>query len=128
MKGPIGHVIKNAVLVFVIATIMARYPYVLSFNIMQITPMGGRTIEVKGLVEFQRGSEGWTGPENFYWFNLWWQSAEAANKVLSESHGLIQLHSLTWALIEEKENSDVLEFTAVITVFPSASPPWRKGW
>ena len=128
MKGPIGHVIKNAVLLFVVAIIMAQYPCVLSLNIVRITPLGGRRLIVKGIVEFQRGSEGWIGPENFHWFDLWWQSEEATNTVLSESHGLIQLHSITWALIEEKENSDVLEFTAVITVFPSASPPWRKGW
>ena len=128
MKGLMGLTVKNAVLVFVIATIMARYPYLLSFNVTDITPLGGRRLMVKGVVEFQRGSEGWIGPENFYWFNLWWQSEEGADLVSSESRGLIQLHSITWTLIEEKENSDVLEFTAVITVSPSASPPWRKGW
>ena len=72
-------------------------------------------------------AQGWIGPENLYWFNLWWQS-EGCDRVVSESHGIIQIHSITWTLIEEKENSDVLEFTAVITVFPSVSPPWRKGW
>ena len=123
-----GLAVKNAVLVFVIATIMARYPYLLSFNVTDITPLGGRRLLVKGVVEFQRGSEGWIGPENFYWFDLWWQSEEGADLVSSESRGLIQLHSITWTLIEEKENSDVLEFTAIITVNPSASPPWRKGW
>lgn len=128
MKALMGHGIKNAVLIFVVATLMAQYPYVLSLNIVRITPLGGRRLVVKGVVEFQRGSEGWIGPENFYWFDMWWQSEEATNTVLSGSHGLIQLHSITWALIEEKENSDVSEFTAVISVFPSASPPWRKGW
>ncbi len=128
MKGVAGHGIKNAVLVLVIAVIMARYPYVLSLNITGMAPLGGRTLLVKGTVELQRGSEGWIGPENFYWFNQWWQSQEAANLIFSESHGLIQLHSIIWTLIEEKQNSDVLEFTAVITVFPAASPPWHKGW
>jgi hypothetical protein len=128
MKGLMGAVLKNAVLIFVLVTIMARFPYVLSFDVVQITPLGGRTLQVKGVVEFQRNSDGWLGPENLYWFNLWWQNTEAADLVASESRGLIQLHSITWTLIEEKANSDVLEFTAVITVFPSASPPWRKGW
>lgn len=128
MKGLGGLVVKNAVLIFVIATIMAYYPYVLSFDIVQLAPLGGRTVQVRGVVEFQRDSDGWMGPDNFYWFNLWWQSEDAANQVFSGSRGIIQLHSITWTLIEEKTDSDVLEFTAVITVFPSASPPWRKGW
>ena len=102
MKALMGHGIKNAVLIFVVATLMAQYPYVLSLNIVRITPLGGRRLVVKGVVEFQRGSEGWIGPENFYWFDMWWQSEEATNTVLSGSHGLIQLHSINWALIEEK--------------------------
>ena len=128
MKGAVGFGVKNAVLVFVIAVIMVRYPYVVSFNITEIVPLGGRTLEVRGVVELRRGSEGWIGPENFYWFDQWWQSEEAAGLVLSESRGMIQLHSIAWTLIEEKENSDVLGFTAVVTVNPAASPPWRKGW
>ncbi len=128
MKGLGGLVVKNAVLIFVIATIMACYPYVLSFDVVQLAPLGGRTVQVRGVVEFQRDSDGWMGPDNFYWFNLWWQSEDAANQVFSGSRGIIQLHSITWTLIEEKTDSDVLAFTAVITVFPSASPPWRKGW
>lgn len=128
MKGAGGLVAKNAVIAFVIAAIMAQYPYVLSVNVTGITPLGGRTLEVKGTVELQRGSEVWSGPENFDWFNMWWQSAEAANKVFSDSRGMITLHSITWTLIEQKASSDVLEFTAVITVDPSASQPWHKGW
>jgi hypothetical protein len=128
VKGAVSLGVKNAVLALAIAVIMAQYPYVLSVNVTGITPLGGRTIEVRGTVELQRGSEGWIGPDNFYWFNLWWQSEEAANRVNSDSRGMITLHSITWTLVEQKTNSDVLEFTAVITVDPSASPPWHKGW
>jgi len=128
MKGAVSLVVKNGVIALAIAVIMAQYPYVLSVNVTGITPLGGRTLEVRGVVELQRGSEGWIGPGNFYWFNLWWQSEEAADRVFSDSRGTIQLHSITWTLIEEKENSDVLGFTAVITVDPSAAPPWHKGW
>lgn len=128
MKGAVGFGIKNAVLVFALAVIMVRYPYVLSFNVTGIVPLGGRTLEVRGVVELQRDSDGWIGPENFYWFDQWWQSEEAVNLVSSESRGIIRLHSITWTLIEEKENSDVLRFTAVVTVNPAASPPWHKGW
>lgn len=128
MKGVVGFGVKNAVLAFVIVVVMVRFPCVLSFDVTGIVPLGGRTLLVRGTVELQRGSEGWIGPENFYWFNEWWQSEDAASLVSSESHGLIQLHSITWTLIEEKGDSDVLEFVAVVTVFPAASPPWHKGW
>jgi hypothetical protein len=128
MKGAVSLVAKNAVLAFVIAVIMAQYPNVLSVNITGIAPLGGRTLEVRGTVELRRGSEEWIGPENFYWFNQWWQSQEAADRVFSDSHGIIQLHSITWTLLEQKASSDVLGFTAVMTVNPSAAPPWHKGW
>jgi hypothetical protein len=116
------------VLAFVIAVIMAQYPIVLSLSVTGITPLGGRALEVRGTVELQRGSEGWIGPGNFYWFNEWWQSEEAADRVFSDSRGMITLHSITWTLVEQKTDSDVLEFRAIITVKPSASPPWHKGW
>jgi hypothetical protein len=108
--------------------IMAQYPIVLSVSISGITPLGGRTLEVRGTVELQRGSEGWIGPDNFYWFNEWWQSEEAADRVFSDSRGMITLHSISWTLVEQKSDSDVLGFTAVVTVKASASPPWHKGW
>ena len=128
MKGAVGLVAKNAVIAVIIAAIMAQYPFVLSVNITGITPLGRRTLEVRGTVELQRGSEAWTGPENFYWFNEWWQSQEAADRVFSDSRGMITLHSISWTLIEQKAGSDVLGFTATITVNPAASPPWHKGW
>jgi hypothetical protein len=128
MKGAVGLVAKNAVLAFVIAAIMAQYPIVLSIHVTGITPLGQRTLEVRGTVELQRGSDMWTGPENFSWFNEWWQSEAAVDRVSSDSHGMITLHSITWTLVESKENSDVLRFKAVVTVNPAASPPWHKGW
>jgi len=128
MKGVVGHSAKNVVIAFVIAAIMAQYPFVLSISIMGITPLGNRTLEVRGTVELQRGSGVWSGPENFSFFNEWWQSEAAVDKVSSDSRGMITLHSITWTLIEQKANSDVLGFTAIITVNPAASPPWHKGW
>ena len=128
MKGVVGHSAKNVVIAFVIAAIMAQYPFVLSIGIMGITPLGNRTLEVRGTVELQRGSGVWSGPENFSFFNEWWQSEAAVDKVSSDSRGMITLHSITWTLIEQKANSDVLGFTAIITVNPAASPPWHKGW
>jgi hypothetical protein len=128
MKGAVGLVAKNAVIAVIIAAIMAQYPIVLSVSISGITPLGGRTLEVRGTVELQRGSEGWIGPDNFYWFNEWWQSEEAADRVFSDSRGMITLHSISWTLVEQKSDSDVLGFTAVVTVKASASPPWHKGW
>jgi hypothetical protein len=128
MKGAVGLVAKNAVIAVVIAAIMAQYPIVLSVNITGISPLGGRTLEVRGTVELQRGGDEWAGPENFSWFNEWWQSEEAADRVFSDSRGMITLHSIAWTLVEQKSDSDVLEFRAVITVKSSASPPWHKGW
>jgi hypothetical protein len=128
MKGAVGLVAKNAVLAFVIAAIMAQYPIVLSVNVTRITPLGHRTLEVRGTVELQRGSDMWMGPGNFVWFNEWWQSEEAADRVFSDSRGLIKLHSIEWMLVEEKADSDVLRFRAIITVNPAASRPWHKGW
>lgn len=128
MKGAVSLVAKNGVLAFVIALIMAQYPIVLAVNITGITPLGGRTLQVRGTVELQRGSDSWIGPENFNYFNEWWQSQAAADRVFSDSRGTITLHSITWTLIEQKADSDVLGFTAVITVDPSAAAPWHKGW
>jgi hypothetical protein len=85
-------------------------------------------MEVRGTVVLRRGSAMWSGPDNFYWFNLWWQSEEAAEKVFSESHGMIRLHSITWTLVDEKRNSDVLRFKAIITVDLTISPPWHGFW
>ena len=128
MKGVVGHSAKNVVIAFIIAAIMAQYPFVLSISITGITPLGKRTLEVRGTVELQRGSDVWSGPENFVWFNEWWQSEAAADRVFSDTRGMITLHSISWTLIESKANSDVLGFTAIVTVNPAASPPWHKGW
>ncbi len=128
MRSAVGLVAKNAVLAFVIAAIMAQYPIVVSVNVTGITPLGRRTFEVRGTVELQRGSDAWVGPENFSWFNDWWQSEAAADRVFSDSHGVITLHSISWTLIESKADSDVLGFTAVITVNPAAFPHWHEGF
>ena len=128
MKGVVGHSAKNVVIAFIIAAIMAQYPFVLSIGITGITPLGKRTLEVRGTVELQRGSDMWTGPENFSFFNEWWQSEAAAERVSSDSRGMITLHSISWTLVESKADSDVLRFRAIITVNPAASPPWNKGW
>ncbi len=128
MKGAVNLVAKNAVLAFVIAAIMAQYPIVLSINVTGITPLGARTLEVTGTVELQRGSDMWTGPENFSYFNEWWQSEAAVARISSDSRGMITLHSISWTLVESKAGSDVLAFRATITVNPAASPPWHKGF
>jgi hypothetical protein len=128
MKGVVGHSAKNVVIAFIIAAIMAQYPFVLAISICGITPLGGRTFEVRGTVELQRGSDAWSGPENFVWFSEWWQSEAAADKVFSDSRGMITLHSISWTLVREKADSDVLRFTAIVSVNPAAAPPWHKGW
>jgi hypothetical protein len=128
MKGAVGLVAKNAVLAFVIAAIMAQYPFVTAINVTGITPLGKRTFEIRGTVELQRGSEVWSGPENFGWFNEWWQSEAAVDKVFSDSHGMITLHSISWTLVESKAGSDVLAFTAVVTLNPAANPQWHQDF
>jgi len=127
MKGAVGLVAKNAVIALIIAAIMAQYPFVLAINVTGIAPLGKRTFEVSGTVELQRGSGVWSGPENFVWFSEWWQSEAAADRVFSDTRGMITLHSISWTLVEEKAGSDVLGFTAIVTVNPAASPPWHKG-
>jgi hypothetical protein len=128
MRGVVGHSAKNVVIAFVIAAIMAQYPIVLAIHVTGIRSLGQRTLEVRGIVELHRGSDVWTGPENFSFFSEWWQSEAAAERVSSDSRGMITLHSITWTLVESKANSDVLRFRAVVTVNPAASPPWHKGW
>lgn len=113
----------------VVAFIMMSYPEILALNVEAVMPLGGKKFLVTGTIELERDTYIWKDPENFYWFNLWWQSDEAKQEFLEGSHGLVGLVSVEWEVIEEKENSDVLRFTLVVEAFPRALAPrqWGRG-
>lgn len=130
MKGKlvgVDAIAKLVIIPLVIAYIVSVYPAVLNIQFTAV-PVGPRTFLVTGTVEMQRYSDIWTDPDNFDWFEQWWASEDGRQKFNEDSMGLLKLHSILWKIVEEKENSDVLEFTAVIEVCPSATKNWKPIW
>jgi len=130
--------LKVAIIPIIIAYITSAHPAVLNISIDSITVIDipNKIFLVKGTVEMKRHSNIWTDPESMYWFNQWWQSTEGKQKFHEDSHGLLELLSIEWRIVEERpsSNSDVLGFTAIVNVMPRVGlgktpfapiPQWR---
>lgn len=110
-----GQILQMLVIPLVISYILSQCPWIIAMSVTNVSYLRGRTVYVTGTVEFLRDNENWYGPDSLPYFQEWW-NINGPETVYKESKGLIKLVSIEWIVIEEKENSDVLAFGAVIEV------------
>lgn len=115
-------VVKMLIVPTVIACIVSTYPWILNMQVANITYLGGTNVLVSGSITALRDGENWCGPDSLPYFQAWWASEEAEQKVYEQSLGTLTLVAIDWVLVESDDllGQDVLGFQVVLKVNPSA--------
>jgi len=100
---------------------MSQYPHIIFIKFTGLTPQSTGRYLVTGTVRLSRTDNylEWLGPDHLPSFNSWWSSPQAKKFVYRYTHGMILLQRISWNIIDEKKNSDILEFKAVFSLGPN---------
>ena len=120
MNKILGIAGSKAILAIIAVVLMSQYPHLISLQFTSLEQMDDKFI-VTGRVHLRRTDNylEWLGPEHLTSFNAWWSSPQAKTFVARYTHRMIQLQRISWNIVKEKQNSDILEFKAVFSLGPN---------
>jgi hypothetical protein len=110
----------------ILSMVMATYPFIKDLRLTSFS-MNGNTVTVSGTMDVHFTPQAWNDfgykPNNFYYFNAWWQ-AEVGKVIYQSGRTEVILKSVTWTVLEHTATYDRLSFKFTVEI---ENPP-REIW